>query len=307
MRPLVAATLAVAWLGLTPADAATFVLADGETVTGEIVQATRNTITIRRASGGMRQLPVARLARVEVTTADGQRLRGRYHGWQNGRSGIAVGAELLWLERDRVVARAPLATDAAAVATAREAMPPPEPRAPQVATPPVPRTSALTKSAVAGEPALPEPAAEPEPAAGPQVSGVLSPGPDGRPAAGPEPAAAPVVRGDLPVLSVRTAPAAIDEQSGEIVFDLALSRPLDDLLVVIYSTVDDSALAGSDYQPLQGILTLAPGTTSSQIRTEVIDDDEAEGDKAFQLFLASNPDLIAIEQPWTRVTIQDDD
>jgi hypothetical protein len=66
-------------------------------------------------------------------------------------------------------------------------------------------------------------------------------------------------------------------------------------------------LAGSDYQPLQGILTLAPGTTSSQIRTEVIDDDEAEGDKAFQLFLASNPDLIAIEQPWTKVTIQDDD
>ena len=46
----------------------------------------------------MRQLPVARLERVEVTTADGQRLRGRYRGWQDGRSGIVVGAEVLWLE-----------------------------------------------------------------------------------------------------------------------------------------------------------------------------------------------------------------
>jgi hypothetical protein len=299
MRPLaVAAALAVAgWLGLAPATAATFVLDDGETIAGEIVQATRNTITIRRTGGGMRQLPVARLERVEVTTADGRRLQGRYRGWQAGRSGIEVGAEVLWLEGGRVVERAPLGSAPAGTATARPA---PPPSAPAVTRP------ALADRREPAEPLPPavEPAAGPEPAAGTAVTGALPPPPQ-QAARGPEPAAAPA--GDLPVLSVRTAPAEIDEKSGSIVFNLELSRPLEDLLVVIYSTVDQGAAAGSDYQPLQGILSLPPGATSSEIRTGVMDDDEAEGDESFQLFLASNPDLTVIDEPWTKVTIRDDD
>ena len=78
---LVAALAVAGWLGLTPAQGATFVLDDGSTIVGTIVQATRNTLTIRPAIGGLRQLPVGRLERVEVTTADGQTLRGRYRGW----------------------------------------------------------------------------------------------------------------------------------------------------------------------------------------------------------------------------------
>jgi Calx-beta domain len=298
MRPLaVAAALAVAgWLGLAPAMAETFVLDDGETIAGEIVQATRNTITIRRTGGGMRQLPLARLERVEVTTADGRRLQGRYRGWQAGRSGIEVGTEVLWLEGGRVVERAPLGSAPAGTATARPA---PPPSAPAVSRPAL----ADREPAERLLPAV-EPAAGPEPAAGTAVTGALPPPPQ-QAARGPEPAAAPA--GDLPVLSVRTAPAEIDEQSGSIVFNLELSRPLEDLLVVIYSTVDQGAAAGSDYQPLQGILSLPPGATSSEIRTGVMDDDEAEGDESFQLFLASNPDLTVIDEPWTKVTIRDDD
>ena len=39
----------------------------------------------------------------------------------------------------------------------------------------------------------------------------------------------------------------------------------------------------------------------------MIDDDEAEGDKEFQLFLATNPDLIDDRPAVDQVTIRDDD
>jgi Calx-beta domain len=91
------------------------------------------------------------------------------------------------------------------------------------------------------------------------------------------------------------------------VFTIELSRPVDDLLVVIYSTVDGIARSGVDYEPLQGILTLPAGVTSQEVRTKVIDDADVEGDKDFQLFLATNPDLTRVAEQWTRVTIRDDD
>ena len=102
-------------------------------------------------------------------------------------------------------------------------------------------------------------------------------------------------------------PDEVSEKSGEVVFTIELSRPLDDLLVVIYSTVDGIARSGADYEPLQGILTLPAGVTSQQVRTAVIDDADGEGDEDFQLFLATNRDLTQIAQQWTQVTIHDDD
>ena len=58
---------------------------------------------------------------------------------------------------------------------------------------------------------------------------------------------------------------------------------------------------------LQGMLTLPAGETRGEIRTAVMDDAERQGDKDFQLFLASNPDLTTVAEQWTRVTIRDDD
>jgi hypothetical protein len=133
----------------------------------------------------------------------------------------------------------------------------------------------------------------PEPAAGPAT------------ATGPAKAALPA--GHLPGVSHRTSPDDVNEKSGTLAFTVELSRPADDLLVVIYSTVDGAARSGADYEPLQGILTMPAGVTSSEIRTRIIDDGDREGDEEFQLFLASNPDLATIAEPWTKVTIHDDD
>lgn len=318
--PTLAAALAIAcWLGLTPALAATFVLDDGSRVAGTIVQATRNTVTIRPAVGGLRQIPVGRLERVEVTTADGQTLLGRYRGWADGRSMIAVGAEMLSLENDRVVERRPLTTPAIAAASMPDA---PDaaasvPDAPDAAVP-VARAAAPRPpdpAAGSGGPAAGAPSddtaaapAAPRRAVSAVVGPLPPPDPQGRSA--PEPSAgtamAALPGGDLPVVSVKTSPEEITGASGTITFDVQLSRPLDDLLVVIYSTVDGTARAGADYQPLQGILTLPAGVTSAAIQTTLIDHPEAGG-KDFQLFLASNPDMVTVAEPWTQITIQNDD
>jgi Calx-beta domain len=332
MRALgLAAALAVAsWLAPAPASAATFLLETGETVEGAIIDATRNTITLRRALGGMRQIPVGRLEQVQTRTAEGQTLRGRYHGWLHGRYGIEVGTELLWLEGERVVARTSLAGPTVAAALppepatpARADDPPPEPALPADRPPPepvAPASAPVARNGTAAAPVVMDgapsgPVAPPalaaerfEPRAFAMAS-VMAPLPPSSPA--PAPAAGPrtvaLPQDNLPVLSVTVAPDDVVESSGEVVFTLELSRALDDLLVVIYSSIDGSARSGADYQPLQGILTLPPGITRQQVRTSVIDDADAESDKDFQLFLATNPDLTRVAEQWTRVTIRDDD
>ena len=312
MRALgLAAALAVAgWLAPAPALAATFLLETGETFEGAIIDATRNTVTVRRALGGMRQIPVARLQQVQTRTADGQTLRGRYHGWVDGRYGIEVGGELVWLEGERVVARAPLAGPT--VAAAR----PPEPALPVLGDSPPPEPALPASAPVVTEVPAAAPAAAPPVMAAEKfeprdfaMASVMAPLPPSKPA--PAPAAGPrtvaLPQGDLPVISVTAAPDEVSEGSGEIVFTIELSRPLDDLLVVIYSSIDGVARSGADYEPLQGILMLPAGVTSQQVRTSVIDDADAEGDEDFQLFLATNPDLTRVAEQWTRVTIRDDD
>jgi hypothetical protein len=316
MRGLGLATALVfaGWLSVASALGITFRLESGETIEGAVIAATRNTVTIRPAVGGIRQIPVGRIERLEITTADGQRLRGRYHGWRDGRCGIEVGAEVLWLENDRVIARAPLATPALAQGS------PPAPAESASASAVTRPASEPAETGPASEPAAPQPArasAATEPASAPAparsadrgLASVIAPMPPGtpvqEPSAGPETAALPP--GDLPVVSITTAPAEVTEKSGEIVFTVELSRPIDDLLVVIYSTVDGTARAGADYEAAQGILTLPKGATREQFRTVMIDDGEAEGDEEFQLFVATNPELTKVAQQWLQVTIQDDD
>ena len=322
MRACGWAALGVAgWLTLGCAAAATFVLDDGSRIVGTIVHATRNTVTIHPATGGLRQVPVRQLERVEVSAADGQMLRGRYRSWSNGRSAVEVGDELLWLENDQVVAREPVTTRALAavppdrVGEAPTAAPASIPAAsPRVPTAPAATAAPDEPAVAAAAPRRPSTAViaplPPPPAARSQATAAVDPRPPA--SVGPAPAAGPAMAAtvparDLPVVTVRARPADIDEKSGTVAFTVELSRPADDLLVVIYSSVDGKARAGADYEPLAGILTLPAGATRSEISTKVIDDGEPEGDEEFQLFLASNPELATIAQQWTKITIHDDD
>lgn len=78
---------------------------------------------------------------------------------------------------------------------------------------------------------------------------------------------------------------------------------------VDYASVDGTALASEDYQPISGTLTFADGDTASQTLTvPIVDDLVYEGDETFTLELNNIQGLGAIGSPGiTEVTITEDD
>jgi RNase P/RNase MRP subunit p29 len=301
------------------------VMVDGATVEGSLVHATRNTLMVRLVSGGLQQIPVRRLQRLTVTAADGRQIGGPVERCETNRCVIEVGGERLWIQGDRVVmrdSRVALVDPSSASVSARAS--PPSAR---VTAMPLGRSKTASPARVVASPlgVMPssvDPAAV-APAAGPPAQADLV-GSSGRESAdGPLAAvigpAAAAEHPDLPEtertpspdaptkVTVTTSPSEPSEGAGEIVFTVALSRPHEQSVVVIYATVDAEARAGADYRARRGILTLQPGTTSSEIRTAVIDDDEVEGDEGFHLFLAGDPQVTDIPEPWTKVTIRDND
>lgn len=81
------------------------------------------------------------------------------------------------------------------------------------------------------------------------------------------------------------------EDGAALVFDVSLSKPIDIEILLLYSTVDGTAQAGSDYEPLQGSLLLKPGDTTAEVRIPVVDDQLAESDESFELLVTSDMDL----------------
>jgi len=74
-----------------------------------------------------------------------------------------------------------------------------------------------------------------------------------------------------------------------------------------YETVSETATAGEDYVAASGVLVLAPGLLSKEVRISIIDDDEAEDDETFSVVL-TKPSGAKLNQNHTcTVTIEDDD
>ena len=74
-----------------------------------------------------------------------------------------------------------------------------------------------------------------------------------------------------------------------VVFRIELSRPAERTVVLIYGTVDGTAKAGEDYEPRQGVLTLAPGTRSADVRVPLIEPRRAGGDSRIRAFSDGGP------------------
>ena len=79
-----------------------------------------------------------------------------------------------------------------------------------------------------------------------------------------------------------------------MVFNIELSRPAEQTIVLIYGTVDGTARAGTDYEPQQGVITLAPGTRSTQVRVPLIDRGRPRDDARFELFLTADPRVVQV-------------
>ena len=69
------------------------------------------------------------------------------------------------------------------------------------------------------------------------------------------------------------------EDVGELVFSVTLMARAPAEVTVNYATMDDTAIAGDDYGPVEGTLTFAPGETARTIRVAVVDDAVDEADE----------------------------
>lgn len=97
-----------------------------------------------------------------------------------------------------------------------------------------------------------------------------------------------------------------DTGSSQLDVNVRLSRAVDETVTVQYSTRDDSALAGSDYQSTQGTLTFAPGQTTATVSMAVYGDSLDELDESFFVELSS-PAGAEIANASATVTILDND
>ena len=87
----------------TVGSAATFLLHSGESLEGEVVYATRNTLMVRETIGGIRQLSHNEVRTVEITTRDGDIVSGVLLGWRDGVYEVESGEQQIKLEDGRIV------------------------------------------------------------------------------------------------------------------------------------------------------------------------------------------------------------
>ena len=79
-------------------------------------------------------------------------------------------------------------------------------------------------------------------------------------------------------------------------------------ITIDYTTVNQSATAGIDYQPVSGTVTLEDGQTGATILVPILDDTESEEDETFSIALDSVTGGAFLGQPRTAViTILDDE
>ncbi len=89
-------------------------------------------------------------------------------------------------------------------------------------------------------------------------------------------------------------------------FTVTLANPPTTTVTVDFSTADGTAVGNSDYVPLSGTLTFAPGTTTQTINVQVIGDSRSELTENFFVNL-SNPVNAVMTASRAQITITDDD
>ena len=97
------------------------------------------------------------------------------------------------------------------------------------------------------------------------------------------------------------------EDVGELVFSVTLMARALTEVTVNYATMDDTAIAGDDYEPVEGTLTFAPGETARTIRVAVVDDAVDEADEEIFAVTLSGPSGATLAHALATGVIRDDD
>ncbi len=116
-----------------------------------------------------------------------------------------------------------------------------------------------------------------------------------------------IVDDDVPALSVNNVfPREGDPRIGDATFTVSLSRASDEPITVNYTTIEDTATAGGDFQASNGTLTFLPGETSLELVVPLVNDNVEELKERFFLEL-SEPTGAKIADARGQASISDDD
>lgn len=113
-----------------------------------------------------------------------------------------------------------------------------------------------------------------------------------------------------PVVSATVSNGGVDEDvvGGKAIVSVAIDRPSTRTITVTYTTVDETAVAGSDYVAKTQTLTWNPGETEPIPVAITINDDEIfEADETFIFRLQHVSSSATIDTADTRVAIRNDD
>ncbi len=124
-------------------------------------------------------------------------------------------------------------------------------------------------------------------------------------AGGPENQLAAVVPSADIEISVSTKNTV--ENGAPVAFEIELSKPSDESVVLIYATIDGTAVDGEDYVAARGVLVIKSGETNARIEAEVINDDLREDKENLRLFLTVDPSVAVVKNRQIVATIEDDD
>ncbi len=100
--------------------------------------------------------------------------------------------------------------------------------------------------------------------------------------------------GDQGILAVKASVDPPEPGARSMVFNIELSQPAKQTVVLIYGTVDGTAKAGEDYEAQQGMVTVAPGARSAEVRVPLIEGAPEDGEKRFELVLMADPKVAQV-------------
>lgn len=99
----------------------------------------------------------------------------------------------------------------------------------------------------------------------------------------------------------------VDENAGQAIFTVNLTEAINSEVTVDFTTVDGTANAESDYVPLNGTLSFAPGTTEQKIEVAILSDTVAENNEVFFVKLFNPIGARYIQDTGVGKIVDDDD
>ncbi len=275
----------------------TISLQDGQVINGDIIALDQTNVVIRTRDGIERVLARATLDQIRFKTVTGTEIGGALLGWRPGVYELTTADRAISVYS--TVAAPP--TGAVAEATSppalgqgrgidgtNDAAPGDEAATPRLATAErQPATPAVEEDL---QEEIPPPTTAPAAGAGGQ--------------SGEQQVAVATPTTDL---EIDVSVGAARENGPPVVFDIQLSHPSKDSVVIIYATIDGTAVTGEDYEAQRGVMVIKAGETSARIEAPVIDDQVKEGEEYLQLFLTVDPNVAVVRNKQIIATIEDDD